>query len=129
MSPNTTPSAVRARNHVLRLCEGSAERAWPRVVGGADVAARTETSIGASPPARLEAASGCGSVLPCKIRFIKERIAGGSGGDLVVDCRGFHQTGPPRVHNEFKLACPCFAMVCPELVRVTDGFLRDRDRR
>jgi len=69
------------------------------------------------------------SVLPCKIRFIKERIAGGSGGDLVVDCRDFHQTARPPVHKEFKIACPCFAMVCPELVRVTNGFLRDRDRR
>src|SRR5262245_12907591 len=86
------------------------------------------TSFGASPPARLEAGSGWLSVLPCKSRFIKERIAGGSGGDLVLDCRGFHQTGQQRVHNEFKVACPCFAMVCPELVRMTDGFFRDRGR-
>src|SRR5262245_19194481 len=107
MSPNTTPSAVRARNQVLRLCEGSAERARTGVVG-ADMAARTGASIGASPPARLEAGSGCVSVLPCKILFIKERIAGGSGGDFVLDCRDFRQTARPRVHNEFKIACPCF---------------------
>src|SRR5262249_26027949 len=33
-----------------------------------------------------------------------------------------------RPHDEFSSSCPAFAMVCPELVRVTGRFNRDRDR-
>ena len=52
----------------------------------------------------------------------------GSQSATCLDCGHLYQTDQRRLHNEFKVSRPRFAMVCLELVRVTGCFPRDRDR-
>ena len=73
-------------------------------------------------------------MVPCKIQVIDPRGRHGRWRkvpvcDFVLDCSPWRQTGESRLHNEFKASRPRFAMVCPELVRVTGCFPHDRDRK
>ena len=72
--------------------------------------------------------------MPCKIQVTDPRRRHGRWRkvpvcDFVLDCSPWRQTGESRLHNEFKASRPRFAMVCPELVRVTGCFPHDRDRK
>ena len=127
ISPNTTPSAVSARNQPLPLWT-----CWPVLDGSGASGTVAALRIGAS--IRVHSAKKRNHrVAPgCPARYPSARASwrGGesSQAPTCLDCGHLHQTDQRRLHNEFKVSRPRFAMVCLELVRVTGCFPRDRDR-